>query len=63
MSGDHSPPSALPHLMTRREVADLFRRTPRTISAWIAAGILKPIYRGKSVYFRTEDIEKMLEGE
>jgi excisionase family DNA binding protein len=48
-------------LMTTREVAEVFRRSERTIRDWVRKGWLKPVRVGRSVYFRRADIERLLD--
>jgi excisionase family DNA binding protein len=47
--------------MTTREVAEVFRRSERTIRDWVRKGWLKPVRVGRSVYFRGADIERLLD--
>lgn len=48
-------------LLTAREVADLFRRTLKTISNWERAGLLTAIRLRGRRYFRRSDIEQLLD--
>jgi len=57
----HVDDNQQPRLMTRSEVAELFHRKPRTISAWCRNGLLRPLRIGRSVYFSREEIEALLE--
>ena len=43
-------------LMSRRDVAQLFRCSPMTIIRWEEAGILTPVKLGKLVRYRRVDI-------
>lgn len=47
-------------LLTAREVADLFRKTLRTLSNWEAAGLLTVIRLRGRRYFRRSEIERLL---
>ena len=43
MSTRKNPRPGVTRLLTRAEVASLLRRTPRSVSNWVAQGILKPV--------------------
>lgn len=61
---EHAVISDMPEmspLMTTREVAQLLRRTERTIRNWVRKGRLKPVRLGRAVYFRRVDIERLLD--
>ena len=50
-----------PPLMTIREVARLFRKTPRTIWNWAhKKKLLKPVRVGAAVYFHRADVKKLM---
>ena len=49
-----------PALMTTSEVAELFRRTDRTIRNWVRAGLLTPVRAGRAVFFREADVLGLL---
>lgn len=50
----------LAQLITIGEMADLFRRTGRTIRNCIRGDVLKPIQIGRSVFFREADVLALL---
>lgn len=44
-------------LLTRQEVADIYKTSFVTLRQWVKDGIIpKPIYKGTRVYFRKSDI-------
>lgn len=47
----------LPPLITRQELAKYFGRHVNTIDNWCKNGYLKPIYCGRGVYFRLDEID------
>jgi len=52
------------HLLTRKEVASLFRVHPRTIKRWTADGKLTAIVTpGGSPRYRRKDVDRLLEQE
>jgi excisionase family DNA binding protein len=51
---------SLPRLLSVREVAEIFRRSTRTIRIWVRAGHLKPVRMGRSVFFREADVFALL---
>jgi excisionase family DNA binding protein len=54
----------MPTLLTRKEVASLFRVSPRTIKRWTADGKLTAILTpGGSPRYRSEDVDRLLEQE
>lgn len=55
--------ASLPRLMSAREVADLVRRTRRTLLNWEAAGLLIPVRIGRSKYYRQADVERLVNGD
>lgn len=62
---DHAPDQPAerrlrPALMTTSEVAELFRRTDRTIRNWVRAGLLAPVRVGRAVFFREADVLGLL---
>ena len=52
----------LPRLYSVEDVCRIFDRSSRTIRAWCRAGHLSPIRVGKAVFFKTEDIDTILNG-
>ena len=46
-------------LMTKKEVAQMFKRTPRTIEVWMRDGF-PHLKLGRSVFFRREAIDQYL---
>ena len=50
----------LPALLTTAEVAAMFRRQDRTIRRWISTGRLVPVRVGRAVFFRADDIRRMV---
>lgn len=50
----------LPRLYSVRDVCAIFNRSPRTIRTWCQSGRLRPVYVGRSVFFRAKDIEELL---
>lgn len=53
---------SLPRLMSAHEVADLVRRTRRTLLNWEKASLLIPIRIGRSKYYRLSDVERLING-
>ncbi len=59
---DPAGPGPEPRLMSVGEVAGLFNRTARTIRNWVRGGHLRPVRVGRSMFFRTAEIEALLGG-
>lgn len=59
MSAEAANTRPLPELLTSREVAELFRRSTRTLRAWVQAGRLKPVRIGRSIWFDRRDVERL----
>ena len=60
---DQPPPAALlplPDLVRAADVAAMFGCNERTIRRWCAAGHLVPIRIGRSVFFRTDDLRRVI---
>ena len=51
----------LPHLLSISEVCAIFRRSERTLRAWVARGLLKRVEIGGAVFFRQDDIRALTE--
>lgn len=47
-------------LLTKAETADMFSISVRSLHNWNQAGILKPIYIGNRVYYRSDEVEQAL---
>ena len=47
-------------LLTKAETADMFSISIRSLHNWNQAGILKPIYIGNRVYYRSDEVEQAL---
>jgi excisionase family DNA binding protein len=43
------------------EVSEIFQVSPRTISNWMAAGVLKCVKIRHSVRFRESDVQRLLD--
>ena len=56
---DDEAQSALPVFLSTKQVARMFNRTPRTIRTWEAKGLLKPIRKGRSVFYRQSDFDDL----
>jgi len=57
------PPAALPplsDLIRGAAVAAMFGCCERTIRRWCAAGHLMPVRIGRAVFFRTDDIRRLI---
>ena len=50
----------LPDLLTMAEVAAIFRRQDRTIRRWISMGHLVPVRVGRALFFRADDVRRMV---
>lgn len=53
-------------ILTRREVADRFRRTTRSVDAWARRGLLHKVKlpgASRAAGFRASDVERLLAGE
>lgn len=50
----------LPRPLSKREVADLFGCTTRTIQNWVRAGLLTPLPLPRGPYFSREQIMALL---
>jgi DNA-binding transcriptional MerR regulator len=46
-------------LLLQREVAELFRCSPRTIRNWTGRGLLHPIHIGRRTFYSREEIERL----
>ena len=57
------PPAPLPplsELIRGADVAAMFGVTDRTVRRWCAAGHLVPVRIGRSVFFRTDNIRRLI---
>jgi excisionase family DNA binding protein len=63
-SEDAADGACLDRFYTLAEVAQLFRRQPRTIRAWVKDGVLVAVrIKGRrGLYFRRSDIERLAGG-
>lgn len=43
-------------LLTRQEAADMLKITYPTLNNWTKAGILKPHYKGRRLYYKKSEI-------
>ena len=50
----------VPSLLTRAEVAELLRVSPRTIDRWVTEGRLSRVQLARAVRFRADDIAGLL---
>lgn len=50
---------ATKQLLTYREVAQEFKKTERTINAWVKRGVLSPIRVGGATLFDPADVERL----
>jgi excisionase family DNA binding protein len=50
----------LPDLLTAAEVAEIFRRSDRTIREWIRKGWLRQVKIGRSVFYLAEDVRRLV---
>jgi predicted site-specific integrase-resolvase len=57
--GDDS--SSLLPLLSAKQVAQIFDRNGRTLRNWVRKRYLRPVRVGRSVFFREEDIETLLD--
>lgn len=57
------PRSAIPHLLSRADVAAIFGRSSRTISRWERRGYLTSVRIGPARFFRSEDIRRLIFGQ
>jgi hypothetical protein len=55
--------TALPGLLSPRDVQVLFNRSARTIRRWVKQDKLDPVCIGRAVYFRESDIRRLIEAE
>jgi len=47
-------------LLTKAETAALLRVTQRTLDRYRAAGLVAPVYLGRTVRYRREDIDALI---
>ena len=59
---DQAEMPTLDRLFTQGEVAQLFRRSRRTIRSWVASGRLPQCKFGRATYYRRSDIERIISG-
>ncbi len=59
-SADETSKEASKEMLTRKEVADLFKVNLSTIHNWCKKGKLKPYGIGNRVYFRRSEVESSL---
>ena len=50
-------------IMTRQEVADVFKVSLKTLQRWEKAGLLVPLRVGVNVRYRREDVQKLIDSE
>jgi DNA-binding transcriptional MerR regulator len=63
-STDRAPLTApISPLLTTADLQFLFQRSDRTIRSWVGRGLLVPVKVGRSVYFRRDDVERLLTSE
>ena len=61
-----APPSipdgsaALPTVMSTAEIAAAFGRSPRSMRRWVERGYLVPVRIGGAVFFRVEDVRRLI---
>lgn len=63
MSTRKNPRPGVTRLLTRAEVASLLRRTPRSVSNWVAQGILTPVRlpgRARAIGYLESDVRHLL---
>lgn len=53
-------PAPLPDLLRTDDVAERFGCCTRTVRRWCAAGHLVPVRIGRSVFFRSDDIRRLI---
>ncbi len=58
--GSCAPP--IPKLMSISAVAVTFGRSERTVSRWIAQGVLNPVRVGRSTFIRAEEVHSIISG-
>ena len=54
------PSTAVPDMLPTGALAAKFGRSPRTIRRWVERGYLVPIRIGAAVFFRAEDVLRLL---
>ena len=47
-------------LLSGAEVEAIFRRDARTVRRWVAAGHLRPVTVGRAVFFRRDDVVRLI---
>ena len=47
-------------LLSPVEVQEVFNRSDRTIRRWVKQGLLVPVRMGRSLFFRREDITRII---
>ena len=47
-------------LLSGAEVEAIFRRDARTIRRWVRAGHLRPVTVGRAVFFRRDDVQRLI---
>lgn len=61
--GLNASTSGLPELLSAAEVQAVFDRSSRTIRRWIRRSYLTPVRMGRSLFFRPDDIRRVISGE
>lgn len=50
-------------LLTKKETAEVLRVTQRTLDRYRLSGILTPIYLGRTVRYRRDDVQALIDGQ
>lgn len=58
-----APASGLPKLLSVAEVETVFGRSSRTIRRWIRRNYLTPVRVGRFLFFRPDDIRRVISNE
>lgn len=56
-----SPQQVIEPLLTVGDVSSVFAIHPRTVRNWAAEGILSPVRVGRTVRFRREDVQALID--
>ena len=56
-------PTPLPGLLFTSDVQRVFNRSARTIRRWVKDGKLDPVHIGRSVFFREDDLRRLIAAE
>lgn len=61
-SDEPAPEAVIPTMLTTAEIEAIFKRSNRTIRRWVSRGHLVPVHIGRSLFFRADDVMRLVSG-